>query len=952
MSRVRFFHSRSHINQGNLLPERCGKLRIFCYEYQGRFIQIIKTSLRIINKFSPSKLIIMKERILITLFMGGLLPVSLQAQYHINLSHVEYPHLNYLKMGNPGPSGKEIRVNNLYLEEGGKPLLPVMGEVHYNRIHPRYWRDVLQKAKASGINIISTYCLWSLHEETEGTLQWQGQLDLHRFIELCKETGLKVHLRIGPYCNAEIRNGGLPDWIMNNHNLKVRTNDPLYLSYVRQWYKAIYNQIKGQLYKDGGPIIAIQLENEYVTPGLVVPHLMTLKKMAQEIGYDVPLYTMTHWMSSDYPKGELIPYAGYYIETPWTTHGKEEIKTSNFEYYTYNRLSDNIGTDIIKIKGDTESLSGKDNSSPYFTCEVGVGTTNFYNRRAVVPKEMAGENVNLRLGCGVNLMGYYMYAGGSNPTGLMNTFQSSGPRISYDYQAPIREFGTLGTVMSETRIYNYFMNDFGTVLAPAVAYLPVSNRKKENLQWAVRMSDNSGYLFCSNYFYRHQRKNYKNVQFTIKLAEETLKIPQKKVTVKNGACFLWPFNQTVNDVKINYATVQPICTMQDNNGFTAFFLEDDDIPAEYSIATTGIRSIQVYGGGQVKKESDRWFINKLTAGTSSCIKITKSNGTIMRLVTLNRNDAERLWKINANGKTAVLLTDATVVNEQKGLTLISEQPENIVKYYKDGQFISTSVTATPHKPLQATFRKVGPLTYASWLKMDGGSQITRSFTTATLSSIAQAWIRYSSENDIKCRINGADITKSTKTEQYQLAEVSSLLKNGLNTLTFKSASGQESNSVIASVEILLKNGQRILWNTDDTWLDVKTHRPVQLLPLKEKPSDFSQEEHLALYELNAPEVCSRDEETRLYLNYKGDVAEAYLNGELTHDSFYNGTEWIMSLSRLKSNINITPLIIRIKGLKSADAPIYFEKGIDPAGCVKPELETVSIKREYRLPLDL
>lgn len=883
--------------------------------------------------------------------MEGLLPVSLPAQYNINLSRIEYPHLNYLKMGNPGPSGKEIRVNNLYLEEGGKPQLPVMGEVHYCRINPRYWRDVLQKAKASGVNIISTYCLWSLHEETEGTPSWQGQLNLRKFIELCKETGLKVHLRIGPYCNAEIRNGGLPDWIINNPNLKARTNDPLYLNYVKQWYKEVYDQIKGLLYKDGGPIMAVQLENEYVTPGLVVPHLMTLKKMAQEIGYDVPLYTMTHWMSSDYPKGEIIPYAGYYIETPWTTHGKEEIATSNFEYFTYNRLSDNIGTDIIKIKGDVESLSGKDNSSPYFTCEVGVGTTNFYGRRAIVPKEMAGENITLRLGCGVNLMGYYMYAGGTNPTGVINTFQSSGPRISYDYQAPIREFGTLGTVMNETRMFNYFMNDFGTSLAPAVAYLPVSNQKKENLQWAVRMADNAGYLFCSNYFYRHQRKDYKQVQFSIKLKDETLKIPQKKVTVKNGAYFLWPFNQTVNDVKINYATVQPICTMQEKAGFTAFFFEDDNIPAEYSLATTGIRSVQVVGG-QAKKEGDRWFINKLTAGTSGCIKITKSDGRIVRLVTLNRNEAERLWKINTNGKTTVLLTDAAVVNGKKGLTLISERPDNTVQYYKDGQFRSTTVTTTPHKPLQTTFRRIGPLTYASWLKIESGCRITRSFTTATLSPISQAWLRYSSDNDAKCQINGTDVINATKTERYQLADVSALLKNGENTLTFSSTSERADNAVVASVEILLKNGQRILWNTDDTWLDAKTHRPVQTLPLKEKPSDFSQEEHLALYELNAPEACTSEEETRLYIDYKGDVAEAYLNGELSHDSFYNGSEWIMSMNRLKSPIDINPLTIRIKGLKSADAPIYFEKGVDPAACVQPILEKASIKQEYRLPLSI
>ena len=345
----------------------------------------------------------MRKEILLSalLFAAG----SIFAQYKIDLGKVTPPTVKYLQLGHSGPVGKEIRINNLYLEEGGIPQLPVMGEIHYNRMDSRYWRDALLKMKASGIDIVATYCIWSLHEEFEGELSWEGHLNLRRFIELCKELDMKVHLRFGPYCNAEIKNGGLPDWIVNNKNLITRSNDPLYLEYTRRWYQAVYDQVKGLLWKDGGPVMALQLENEYVRPGMIVSHLLNLKKMAVEIGFDVPLYSMTHWMDSEYPKGEIVPYAGFYIEAPWTASGKNEIPTSNFEFFTYNRLSDNIGTDIIKIEGDVESLSGENNDSPFFTCEIGVGTTAFYQRRAVVPEEMAGENINLRLGCGANMMG-------------------------------------------------------------------------------------------------------------------------------------------------------------------------------------------------------------------------------------------------------------------------------------------------------------------------------------------------------------------------------------------------------------------------------------------------------------------------------------------------------------------------------------------------------------------
>ena len=330
------------------------------------------------------------------------------AQYKMELDKVATPQLNYIRMGHPGAKGQEIRINNLYWEEAGKPKFPVMGEFHYNRMDERYWRESLMKMKASGIDIVSTYSLWVLHEEFEGRQDWSGRNNLRKFVELCKEIGLKVHLRPGPYCNAEIRNGGFPDWIEFNKNLKPRTNDPLYLEYVKYWYQSLFNQVKGLLYKDGGPIVAIQLENEYVTEGMVVPHLTALKKIAVEAGFDLPVYSMTHWMMSDYPKGEIIPYAGYYLETPWISFGDKENPTTDQEFFSYNRVSDNIGNDFIKTSAKVESLDASANDSPYFTCEMGLGAPNYYMRRAVVEEEMAGENINLRLGCGVNLMGYYM----------------------------------------------------------------------------------------------------------------------------------------------------------------------------------------------------------------------------------------------------------------------------------------------------------------------------------------------------------------------------------------------------------------------------------------------------------------------------------------------------------------------------------------------------------------
>ncbi len=873
-----------------------------------------------------------------------LLSGSISAQHKIDLSKITPPAINYLELGHTGPAGKEIRVNNLYLEEGGIPQLPVMGEIHYNRMDHRYWRDALLKMKASGIDIVATYCIWSLHEEVEGELSWEGHLNLRRFIELCKELDMKVHLRFGPYCNAEIKNGGLPDWIVNNKNLATRSNDPLYIEYTRRWYQAVYDQVKGLLWKDGGPVMALQLENEYVRPGMIVSHLLNLKKMAVEIGFDVPIYSMTHWMDSEYPKGEIVPYAGFYIEAPWTASGKSEIPTSNFEFFTYNRLSDNIGTDIIKLEGDVESLSGENNDSPFFTCEIGVGTTAFYHRRAVVPEEMAGENINLRLGCGANMMGYYMYTGGTNPVGKISTYQSSGPRVSYDYQAPIREFGTLGTVMQETKKYNYFMNDFGTALAPAVAYLPTSNQDRDNLQWAVRLNESTGYLFCSNYLYKHTRKDYKNVQFSIKLKDETIRIPRKKVTVKGRTYFLWPFNQQFSEVLLKYSTTQPVCSLKEGNTDTYFFFEDDFIPGEYLIEDKGIRNVEVKNGTS-RKEKNAYFIDRLTPGKECSIEITKENGSKVRFVTLTEEESDHIWKGTLKGKEFVAITNSSLIYDNNKITLINDLPSADIWMYKDGNFKQQTFQTTAHN-LQAEFRPITPMEKSLWIRPTEGNIAKRQFSLNTFSKVERAYLRYVSSDPISCMINGKE-TKTTSMGSYSYANVTDFIQNGNNTIEFNLSNRKE---ITAEIEVLLKNGKRILWNTDATWLSAD-NKPVATTTGKNKPSAFAPEEHVGLYEVKAPAATCSDEETRMYISYKGDVANAYLNGNLIGDSFYDGTEWILSLSRLKESIDTNPMVIRIDGLKSADAPIYFEKNVVPADCVVPTISDILVKQEYRFELN-
>ncbi len=868
---------------------------------------------------------------------------AVRAQYQMDLQHVGTVPLNYLNKEPIGPKGKEIRVNNIYMEEGGKPVLPVMGEFHYVRMDHRYWRDALLKMKASGVNMVATYVMWSLHEETEGQQNWSGNHDLRRFVQLCDELGLKVHLRAGPYCNAEMQHGALPEWIVNNKALVTRSNDPLYLNYSKKWYQSVFKQVKGLLYKDGGPIMALQLENEFVKKGLVVSHLMNLKKLAREAGFDVPLYTMTHWMDSEYPKGEVVPYGGFYIETPWVTNHGKMTPPTNFEYFTYNRLSDNIGTDIIKIEGDVESFDGSKNDSPFFTCEVGVGAPTFYHRRAVVDGGMAGENINLRLGTGVNLMGYYMYVGGTNPRGQKNTY-GNGPYFGYDYQAPIREFGTLGTVMTETKKLNYFMNDFGSELAPMLAYLPLSNKNKDNLQWSVRSDGKSGYLFVSNYLYRYDRPTFDQVQFKLKLQDEELAFPRKPVAIVNKSYFLWPFNLDMNGVNLKYGTAQPITSHREGKVTSYFFFEDDAIAAEYLIDATQLKTIQAKGA-KVTKEKNRYFVSNVTPGKEAVITLTKTNGEQIKLVTLTEKQSDELWKGKLGEKDFVALTSSSLaVDAGKMLITAEDATQKISLYRSQGlkSFEDKVYQGKKADQLQATATVLGPMDEASWIYPKAGTVLKKAFDGTSLADVTEATLRFSSDKAVKVYWNGRELSPKTVGE-YAKADVKTHVLSGNNEIRFESV--ENGANVIASIEILYKNGVRKVWNTDDTWLNAD-NKPVETRDDKSKPAHYAAEERLGLFAFTLPDLTRSKDEVRLELSYFGDKATAYIGEEPFTDSYNDGTPWILGVSRKKEELLNDKLTVRITGFGADTQDIFLEDNFDRIKSQFPAIKNAKMVKDY------
>ncbi len=155
----------------------------------------------------------------------------------------------------------EIKNGQFVLD--GHPIQILSGEMHYNRIPHEYWRHRMQMLKAMGLNTVATYVFWNQHEPEPGKWDFSGDKNIKEFIKIAQEEGLHVILRVGPYACAEWEFGGYPWWLQNIKGLELRRDNPLFLKYTNLYIKRLYQEVKDLLITNGGPIIMVQVENEF-----------------------------------------------------------------------------------------------------------------------------------------------------------------------------------------------------------------------------------------------------------------------------------------------------------------------------------------------------------------------------------------------------------------------------------------------------------------------------------------------------------------------------------------------------------------------------------------------------------------------------------------------------------------------------------------------------------------
>jgi beta-galactosidase len=607
---------------------------------------------------------------------------------------------DHLKLGGTNIKGEKLTVNNYYVSFNNKPIIPITAEFHYCRYPKQYWEESIKKMKAGGINVIATYVFWNVHQERENKFDWEGDKNLREFILLCAKHNINNIVRIGPFAHGEIRNGGLPDWLLGMA-LNVRSNEQAYLNYVNKFYTEIAKQLKGLYFKNNGPIIGIQIENEFqhsAAPwGLTYPgqphdwtvaeqdykitqqgvgisneanpfaslgndHLKVLKSLAIKTGMDVPLYTATGWGNAAIIPNESIPVTAAYAYPFWTP--KRDISP----FFLYKDMHKNPDYAPVRYKPE---------DYPAFPAELGSGIMSVYTRRPIAEHKSFDAMINRCLGSGANGLGYYMFHGGSTPKGKDFYFSDEAyglPKISYDFQAPIGEYGQVREGFHRLKLLHFFMNDFAADLAPMATILPQNNSsiKPENitdLRYAVRAKDDAGFLFVNNFQDDTITTNKKNIQLNIKTSTQTITIPSKGgFAVPSGENVIFPFNLNMGGINLQYATAQLLAKGNDEaNPYYVFFSHQQNAATFYfNNADSVVTSNSTI---DIDKQANRFLI---TCNDSATLFTVYNNTKKVTILVVTKEQALKSYVVSIKGKKHLLFTDAVVLQQNNQLQLLAK----------------------------------------------------------------------------------------------------------------------------------------------------------------------------------------------------------------------------------------------------------------------------------------
>ena len=324
----------------------------------------------------------------------------------------------------------------------GKPFVIKAAEVHYPRIPRPYWEHRIRMCKALGMNTLCLYVFWNIHEQQEGVFDFTGQNDVAEFCRLAQKNGMYVIVRPGPYVCAEWEMGGLPWWLLKKKDIRLREQDPYFMERVRLFEQKVGEQLAPLTIQRGGPIIMVQVENEYGSYGEDKPYVSAIRDIVRESGFsDVTLF-QCDWASN------------------FTKNGLDDLVwTMNF----------GTGADI---DSQFKRLKELRPTSPLMCSEFWSGWFDKWGaRHETRPAEKMTAGIDKMLSKGISFSLYMTHGGTSFGHWAGANSPGFAPDVtSYDYDAPINEYGQATPKYYELR---KVMEKYADVKLPAVPSAPM-----------------------------------------------------------------------------------------------------------------------------------------------------------------------------------------------------------------------------------------------------------------------------------------------------------------------------------------------------------------------------------------------------------------------------------------------------------------------------------------------
>lgn len=589
--------------------------------------------------------------------------------------------------------GEEISFTNYYMCKNGHPFFGISGEFHFSRMDDSYWEDEIIKMKMCGINVIATYVFWNHHEEEEGNFDFSGRKNVRKFIELCWKHGIYVIIRVGPFAHGEVRNGGIPDW-MYGKPFEVRQLNEGFLYYTKRLYTKIAEEIQGLFFEDGGPVIAAQIDNEYmhssapweITTGVSNEwvfggnegdtYMLELKKLAAECGIRPAFYTCTGWGGASTPES-MMPLWGGYAFRPWLFYSYQGEHPST-EEYVYQDFHNNT----IPCTNDFQPKYQPE-EKPYACCEMGGGMTCSYNYRFILPYKSVDAMANIKMASGCNFLGYYVFQGGSNPLGKHGIFMNEGqvPKISYDYQAALGEYGQVRESYLRLKAIHYLASAFGEKLCGLKTILPegasdIEPKDMKTLRYAVRTDGRHGFLFINNYQDHETMPEREGEEIEILLSDRAVTF--KGVSIAGDENAILPFYFDMHGIELVWATAQPVTYLEEKNRTTYVFMRPDGMMPVF----------QFEEGVKINGEPVSQYI--ISKKESEDVFSVEKDSRELRIICVNRSLANQMYIWENKG---FIFSEGAVLIEEDSVRIETQNPKVRLHTYPDG-LLEDSVSLT------------------------------------------------------------------------------------------------------------------------------------------------------------------------------------------------------------------------------------------------------------------